>query len=239
MSTKEHYANHLADFYEWMIGPFDLSQQQQALFFERNHISSKQNTLAIDLGAGHGLQSISLAQLGFRVKAIDFNNHLLQLLNNRKNNLPITTIEAELTTVTNFTEQAGIIVCMGDTIAHLNNFEELILLIQNSYNCLTPSGKFIISYRDYSHELSGNNRFIPVKADDEKILTCFLEYENDKVKVTDQLYEKINAGWELKVSSYYKLRLTETIVNKLLQDAGFLIIHSEQMNRMIYTIAKK
>jgi 2-polyprenyl-3-methyl-5-hydroxy-6-metoxy-1,4-benzoquinol methylase len=36
--------------------------------------------LAIDLGCGHGLQSISLANLGFCVKAVDFNTQLLHHL---------------------------------------------------------------------------------------------------------------------------------------------------------------
>jgi len=38
------------------------------------------STGAIDLGAGHGLQTVSLVNLGFNVTAVDFNDQLLQEL---------------------------------------------------------------------------------------------------------------------------------------------------------------
>jgi 2-polyprenyl-3-methyl-5-hydroxy-6-metoxy-1,4-benzoquinol methylase len=44
---------------------------------------------AIDLGAGYGIQSIALANLGFRVRAVDFNRQLLEELSVNKKSLPI------------------------------------------------------------------------------------------------------------------------------------------------------
>jgi len=55
-----------------------------------------------------------------------------------------------------------------------------------------------------STELINTQRFIPVKSDDNKILNCILEYDNDKVKVTDLLHEKTPKGWKQKESSYFK-----------------------------------
>jgi len=65
MTAKEHYDNHLANFYEWMIGDFETKEKEQRDFFERNGIKPLQNKIAMDLGSGHGLQSIALALLGF------------------------------------------------------------------------------------------------------------------------------------------------------------------------------
>lgn len=45
-------------------------------------------------------------------------------------------------------------------------------------------------YRELSSELEEIARFIPVNYDETRILTCFLEYEEEKVKVHDLLYEK-------------------------------------------------
>ena len=56
-----------------MVGNFSEKQQTQEDFFIRNGITPKGNKVAIDIGAGNGLQSISLAKLGFEVIAVDFN----------------------------------------------------------------------------------------------------------------------------------------------------------------------
>jgi ubiquinone/menaquinone biosynthesis C-methylase UbiE len=96
MNTKEHYDNHLGNFYDWMIGDFDKKQAIEQRFFESNNVRPFFNKIAIDLGAGHGLQSISLAKLGFSVKAVDFNRQLLQQLRKRIGELEIELILSDV-----------------------------------------------------------------------------------------------------------------------------------------------
>ncbi|MCP4313318.1 MAG: hypothetical protein GY790_18830 [Bacteroidetes bacterium] len=91
-----------------------------------------------------------------------------------------------------------------DRFYSLNN-EKLIV---DCTGILCESGKLILLYRDYSNELNDQQRFIPVKSDLNRILTCILDYEPDKVKVTDLLHEKTENGWNQKVSSYRKVRIT-------------------------------
>ena len=67
---------------------------------------------------------------------------------------------------------------------------------------------FVITYRDLTKELFGTDRFIPVRSDENKIMTCFLEFENeDSVVVHDLVYMRRDSGWSLNKSSYRKLRL--------------------------------
>jgi hypothetical protein len=54
-------------------------------------------------------------------------------------------------------------------------------------------------FRDYAKPLQGDVRFIHVKSDEERILTCVLEYEESFVRVTDLLYEKTDGTWTQKV----------------------------------------
>jgi len=239
MTAKEHYDNHLASFYEWMIGDFEAKQKEQQNFFETNRIKPLQNKIAIDLGSGHGLQSMALAKLGFQVRSVDFNKQLLENLRIRGKELGIQVFERDLLSERNFQDEAELIVCMGDTIAHLESVDQIELFLDQSFKCLLGNGKLILSYRDYGTELVDTQRFIPVKSDDDKILTCFLEFSNDKVKVTDLLHERINGQWIQKVSSYFKVRITKQLIEKLALDAGFKILKSEVINRMNYLIAKK
>src|SRR5687767_10244115 len=89
MTAKEHYDNHLANFYAWMVGDFTQKQLEQQDYFITHQIFPTGNKIAFDLGAGHGLQTISLARLGFDVRAVDFNTQLLNELGSRKENLSI------------------------------------------------------------------------------------------------------------------------------------------------------
>lgn len=95
-----------------------------------------------------------------------------------------------------------------------------------------------MSFRDYSNELKNEQRFIPVKSDDKRILTCILEYETDKVKVTDLLYEKTEKGWQQKVSSYEKVRITTNEIITFIENNGMKITFNESINRMQTIIAE-
>jgi SAM-dependent methyltransferase len=239
MTAKEHYDNHLASFYEWMIGDFETKQKEQQDFFERNGIKSLRNSTAIDLGSGHGIQSISLARLGFKVNAVDFNQQLLDRLATMGKDLAIEVFHRDILSEENFREQANLIVCMGDTISHLEATEQIQGLLVQCYNCLRTSGKLILSFRDYGNDVVDTNRFIPVKSDDNKILTCFLEYFGKRVRVTDLLHEKIDGKWIQRASSYYKVRITGPLIEELLGNVGFKIVKSEIMRGMNFLIVEK
>lgn len=139
--------------------------------------------LAIDLGAGSGFQSIPLAELGFSVVAVDFCEALLSELRDRAGNLPIRTIHDNILNFSKYVEeQAQVVVCMGDTLTHLESLDSVQSLLLSVEAVLAIDGKFILTFRDYvSVEPQGAQRFIPVQSDESTILTCFLEYREDVV----------------------------------------------------------
>ena len=89
MSAKEHYDSHLGNFYEWMAGDFDAGRQVQEQYFRDKGLGTEHGDIAIDLGSGHGFQSMALAHLGYAVQAVDFNQQLLDSLEKRKGELSI------------------------------------------------------------------------------------------------------------------------------------------------------
>jgi len=164
---------------------------------------------------------------------------LLESLRIRGKEFEVQVFQQDLLSEENFKKQAELIVCMGDTIAHLESPDEIQLLIKRCFNCLVNNGKLILSYRDYGTELTDTQRFILVKSDENRILTCFLEYFQNKVKVTDLLHERFNGEWIQKASSYFKIRITNKMIEKLVTGSGFKIVKSEVINRMYYLTAEK
>jgi 2-polyprenyl-3-methyl-5-hydroxy-6-metoxy-1,4-benzoquinol methylase len=240
MTAHEHYETHLAKIYGWMTGDFESRSSDQKEILQSLGIAPNADGKAVDLGCGHGLQSIALATLGYEVTAIDFNTSLLNELSERTSGLPIKIVHDDLLNFTKIVSaDQDLITCMGDTITHLNSTDDIDILCASAYSVLRPGGRILFSFRDLTEELPDDKRFIPVKSDEQRILTCFLEYFNDYVKVHDILHEKINGNWQLTVSHYRKLRLNKTQLESLLTKNDFKVIEHRVVNRMHYLLSEK
>jgi SAM-dependent methyltransferase len=242
MTVKEHYDYHLGNFYSWMAGPFDDRVEEQRTILKNFDLQPGESTnIAIDLGCGHGIHSVALASLGFHVQSVDFNRQLLSELQLRRKNYPIQIIEADIIDfLGGFLGKAGVVCCMGDTLTHLRSINEVDDLIKKSFEALDAQGKIILSFRDLkTSELRNENRFIPVKSDDNRILTCFLEFFDDHVMIHDILHERSQHGWDQKVSSYPKIRISIDDLTNLLTKNHFSSITKEEVRGMTYISGSK
>lgn len=239
-SVKTHYQDFLAHYYSWMSGGSEQGVEANRRFFQANGIFPAQSKLALDLGAGSGFQSIPLARSGFEVIAIDFNPDLLKELKRSAGRLSIVTIQDDLLNFCEHTpRKAELIVCMGDTLTHLQTLAEVRRLLADVHRTLETDGRFILSFRDMTQELEALDRFIPVRSDSTNIFTCFLEYEEKHVKVHDIVYAKTGDRWVMEKSCYRKRRISPKWVNGCLTDLGFKIDDLSVDKAMITIIARK
>jgi len=221
-SVAEHYERVLSPVYAWTAGGAEAALAAGKSEIEDLQLELPAGALVVDLGAGFGAHAIPLARLGARVIAVDSSAELLAELSRIAGDLAIRTIRDDLLSFrTHVTEKPSAIFCMGDTLTHLPEHTHVDFLVQKVVESLARGGRFIVSFRDYSEPLIDEKRFIPVRSDERRILTCFLEYEEDNVVVHDILHERQGDEWETKVSSYRKLRLTPDRVISSLESFGF------------------
>lgn len=242
-TAAKHYEEHLAPYYSWLFGDFNDKVEANRQFFIAHKLMPCGSGIAIDLGSGPGFSSIALAQLGYNVLAFDLSQKLLDELKRKIGRLHITPIKDD---ILNFAlhcpEEINLGVCMGDTLTHLDSFDDVKKLFADTFRFLENEGRFVLSFRDLIPELRGTDRFIPVRSDSNTIFTCFLEYEKDHVKVNDIIYTKNNENnnnWEFKVSCYRKLRIHMEWVRSELLKLGFSISVCENNKGMITVIAGK
>jgi SAM-dependent methyltransferase len=216
-TTAAHYEKHLGPVYTWMVGDLDSAFARARTELDELGIPIATDGTAIDLGSGFGLHSLPLAQRGYAVTAIDGCQFLLDELRLQSAPLSIKTIVGDLVAFRSYVQRpAEVILCMGDTLTHLPEFAAVDSLLENAAAALRPGGVFAATFRDYSKPLTGDDRFIPVRSDENRILTCFLEYGRHRVAVHDLLFEKEQDRWRQRVSSYLKLRLRpERVVDRL------------------------
>lgn len=234
--TVEHYDQHLGPVYAWMVGDFSAAAQQMADYFNTIGLHPIETKQAVDLGCGHGVQTIPLADRGFEVTAIDSCQQLLETLQSNAGELPVDIIQANLLVFPELINSpVDAIVCMGDTVPHLASIDEVYQLISSVSRSLIDGGFFCTSFRDYgSSELTGTSRFIPVRSDDERIHTCFLEYDSDVVHVHDLLHTKNEEGWVFSASAYDKLRLNPQAFKDIAQTHNLDLVHEVVIRGMTY-----
>jgi 2-polyprenyl-3-methyl-5-hydroxy-6-metoxy-1,4-benzoquinol methylase len=241
MSTvADHYARHLAPIYVWMAGGAEAALEAGAAEIEALNLPLAAGAAVADLGAGFGMHTIPLARKGARVTAIDSSSELLRTLAELGRGLPIRSVEADLLEFPSHMREApSTILCMGDTLTHLPTRGDVESLIRSAAVALAPAGTLVLTFRDYSVPLEGDQRFIPVRSDDHRILTCFLEYEADAVVVHDILHQRTSQGWETRVSHYRKLRLAPEELAASLRSHGFGVRRESGMRGMVRLVAER
>jgi SAM-dependent methyltransferase len=235
-TVADHYANHLAPIYSWMVGDFGAACAHANRFYSDITLPDGNGMLAVDLGCGHGIHSVPLASRGYRVLAIDTSPHLLSELEAAAGDLPIQLVNDDLTRFGDHlgSDYASLIVCMGDTLTHLSSINAVNALIEDSAHKLSPDGLMVFAFRDYTRELTDADRFIPVRSDGDRIHTCFLEYRQDTVLVNDIVHTRDDVAWRTSVGAYTKIRLCpETFVESVLS-RGFSLIHKSVDRGMLY-----
>jgi SAM-dependent methyltransferase len=238
-SVTEHYERVLSPVYAWMAGGAEAAIADGQAEIAALDLRLAPGARVVDLGAGFGMHTIPLARAGARVLAVDSSAHLLEELRRMAGDLPISTVQDDLLSFrAHLEEKAAAVFCMGDTLTHLPEHTNVDFLVQEVAEALSSGGLFVLSFRDYSEPLLDEQRFIPLRSDERRILTCFLEYEEDTVVVHDILHERAGDAWETRVSSYRKLRLSPERVTGSLESFGFDPRREDGLRGMVRIVAR-
>lgn len=221
MTPQDHYDQVLARHYSWM---FDMSfaamAGTQAKLLRRAGVDAP--GVAIDLGSGPGFQTYALCALGAgEVHAVDTSADLLSELEANCADCPIQTHVGDLMEFAWIVDQpADAIVCMGDTLTHLADTVSVETLFKAMAGALVPGGRAVLSWRDLSAPPAGTDRFIPVRADSNRIMTCFVEDLGETVAVHDLVHVRDGDTWRLEKGAYPKLKLSGCWIDAALRAAG-------------------
>jgi SAM-dependent methyltransferase len=232
--VQGHYRSLLAPIYSWMVGGAESAFERGAEELRGLGLLTDDLGYVVDLGAGFGMHAVPLARLGKKVLAIDSSAELLSELAHHASGLPVATVAGDLLAFPSHLEESpSAILCMGDTLTHLADDSAVEALIGRASEALTRDGVLVLTFRDYGSLPTGDGRFVNVRGGESRIHTCFLEEEGERVRVHDIVHERTGEGWEMRVSSYLKLRLRPEQVSRLMAGAGFAVETGVGMSGMV------
>jgi SAM-dependent methyltransferase len=240
-TVAEHYDGHLGPVYGWMLGDFEAAVEAAGEELRALGLAFGPGTRAVDLGCGPGPHAIALGRAGAEVHAIDGCAALLDELRERSRGLDVRAIHGDIARFRDgFEGRADLVSCMGDTLTHLDSEEAVSALLRGAAETLREGGAFVTTFRDYTGPAPvGPGRFIPVKADADRILTCCIEYGESTVTVTDLLHERRGASWEFRASSYTKLRIAPSFVEGLLRERGLIVRRERGARGMVAIVGRR
>lgn len=239
--VRKHYDELLARHYSWMLGDYETNVRKYMDFFKTHLLVPLLSKRAIDLGCGTGFQCMALAGMGFKVVGIDRSLPLLDELKRRSNGHSVRAVQGDITEFQTSAAQlpVEIITCMGDALTHLDSFDKVASLFDKIYRSLEKGGVTVLSFRDNLRELKGAERMIPVRSDDKRIMTAFIEFAGNHVIVNDMIYTKEGSGWSVEKGSYKKLRIGAQWASRQLEKCGFRIMWEGTEDGFTEIIAEK
>lgn len=239
-TAQAHYEALLAPIYRWLLGDFPSAVQRSSTELQALGIAAaRPGATALDLGAGLGLQALPLSYAGYRVTAIDSSGPLLAELRAARSD--VTCLVGDLRDLNALVSDSyDVIVCMGDTLTHLPAEQDVDRLLGEACAKLVPGGMLALTFRDYaSRTRESTERFILVRADADRILTCCLDYSVDRVRVTDIVHERIGTGWIIRAGEYQKLRLSADWVRACIEAHGATVTRVDSADGRIAIVARR
>ena len=110
----------------------------------------------LDLACGTGSYALALAQKGYDVTASDFDLAMVQKLNdkNRDSSLQVNVKQFNMKDVAkNVSDSYDEVICVGNSIVHLESFDEVQQFLKGIRKILKPSGKVLIQIVNYDRVL--------------------------------------------------------------------------------------
>ncbi|HEV8549802.1 MAG TPA: class I SAM-dependent methyltransferase [Polyangiaceae bacterium] len=242
-SVKQHYEALLGSVYSWYVSAAGDPWERAAAFLARHGLDRAEHTL--DLGAGFGAHAVALARSGKRVTAVDFDRTLLAELREsaREHAERVEVVEEELLAFVRGAarDSFGAVLCLGDTLTHLESARDAEALIRESARCLTRGGQLALSYRDSSgFSAEGVARFREVARDATRTLHCLLEpVSAERLRVTDIVTEVTPEGPRTRLGDYFKLRLAPERVVAWAQAAGLREVRRAEEAGMLTLVFEK
>jgi SAM-dependent methyltransferase len=190
------FYNYLGEDYDLMTR-FDVRMKKDRPVFE-SLINAFGFKRALDAGCGSGFHSIVLSNLGLEVSGIDSSKKMIELAksNAKRYQISANFIEADFTNFTKYINtRFDSIFCLGNSLAHLLNRDELDIAVGNFRQVLDPGGSLIIQLLNYAKILKQRQRIVGITEGGNKIFVRFYDFKEALIQFNILTIKREKSGF--------------------------------------------
>ncbi|WP_018248468.1 class I SAM-dependent methyltransferase [Orenia marismortui] len=183
----------------------------------------KQGDEVLDLATGTGNYAIELAKLGYNVSALDLSSKMIELAKDKsyEQNINIDFKVGDMKDIDQLYSEKkfDLITCIGNSLVHLDNEEEIAEVLSKIHYLLQDNGKLILQIVNYDRIISKNIESLPTINAKDSVVTLLRDY--------DLKGEKINFKTKLRtprgefVNSVLLYPLQSQVLFNLLKKLGY------------------
>jgi len=116
----------------------------------------------LDLGCGTGEHALHFAAAGFRVVGVDLEPSQIEVANREARDLSARFVTGDLAHLPDLGERFGTALCIGNTLVHLLEEEDLAAACRGVHAALLPGGSWVVQILNYAAILGGGKRHLPL-----------------------------------------------------------------------------
>lgn len=150
-------------FYEILSEYYDeiFIEDINTINFLKESIEGKTNIL--DIACGTGTYAISLSNLGYNVIGIDIDKSMIKKAKEKNNKKNATFVEGDMLNLPEIIKHKkyDLIYCIGNSIVHLNDAEEINNVIANFNKLLKENGTIVLQIINYDRIINKNIDSLP------------------------------------------------------------------------------
>ena len=187
--TNDNQEHRIGEFYEALAADYDqMTSFENRLVSERPFlrlvVEQHGITSALDAGAGTGLHSILLAQLGVRVTAVDLSASMLESLGRHaaEKKVPVEILRSSFRDLpASYHGTVDAVFSMGNTLAHILDDVELVETLMNFRRMIRIGGILFLQVLNYDRVLSTRQSTQSIRESDGVTYKRFYDFQEDRL----------------------------------------------------------
>jgi glycine/sarcosine N-methyltransferase len=150
-------------FYDELSKVYDIVFRKEDNTVKFLNDTVKPEAKILDLACGTGTYSIELAERGHDVTGTDLDGEMIRMASIKKPALNIRFMEGDMRKAKNIFqgESFGLIFCIGNSLVHLKNIEEIKCLMSDIYSMLNEDGCMVLQIINYDRIIKNNVTSLP------------------------------------------------------------------------------
>lgn len=189
----------------------------------------------LDAACGTGMHAIALAQRGYATAGADLS---AGMIDKACKNAEQAGVNVDFRVAgfgqlsTTFEHPFGALVCLGNSLPHVNGPLELSAALQDFANCLAPGGLLVLQNRNFDAVLAERRRWMEPQShregEQEWLFIRFYDYLADgTIQFNILTLHKPGAdGWQQSVTTTFLYPLVHRQLTEALREAGFNTIRA-------------